>query len=273
MTASPGSIVVSTGYKAQAELLRLTPAGVFADARIEPWRTLADRQNCTLRFEAAGRSHLWHVKRYLGSRAVRAMLAEVNGYQHLIAASIPTLDLVAHGTLDDRRAFTITADLTGYLAGDKYIASAAGGFDQILQPTARLAARLHAAAPAGASLHHRDLYLCHFFIHQHKPSDVRLIDVARVRPLPRLFRQRWIVKDLAQFLYSTYDPDLGPADITDLQRRAWLAEYAAAADTPLSNSLHHRIYQKVQRIARHDAHLREDQPMRNISIPPHNGTA
>ena len=45
---------------------------------------------------------------------------------------------------------------------------------------------------------------------------MRLIDTARVRPLPVLFtRKRWIAKDLAQFWYST----LGLA-VSDEQRQA-----------------------------------------------------
>ncbi len=55
-------------------------------------------------------------------------------------------------------------------------------------------------------LHHRDLYLCHFLGRrdENPQADLRLIDAARVRPLPGpLTRRRWIVKDLAQFWYST----------------------------------------------------------------------
>ena len=53
-------------------------------------------------------------------------------------------------------------------------------------------------------LHHRDLYLCHFFANPGDPRDLRLIDAGRVKRLPGWpLRQRWIVKDLAEFWYST----------------------------------------------------------------------
>jgi hypothetical protein len=262
LSSAPGSIVISPAYRKAAEDLGLSASWVFTDPRVVVWRELADRQNCTLRFDHLGRACFWHIKRYRGRRAVKAMLHEVHGLELLKAAGVPALNMVAHGTLDEHQAFIITENLAGYVAGDKYLSDGVGQFEQILVPTARLAALLHAQAPRGADLHHRDMYLCHFFIKADDASDIRFIDVARVRELPWFFRQRWVVKDLAQFIYSTYEHD-----ISDLQRRAWLAEYAAAAGQPLTQPLHARIYDKVKRIGRHDEHLRRRQPDRNISIP------
>jgi hypothetical protein len=262
LSIHPGSIAISPNFRTAAHELGLTAARVFDDPQIIVWRDLPDRQNCTWTFDHHGHRRKWHVKRYRGRRAVKAMLSEVAGLELLKSAGVPTLDMVAHGTLDESRALIITDDLGGYVAGDKYLATGVGNFEQILVPTARLAALLHSQAPRGADLHHRDLYLCHFFIRATDPSDIRLIDVARVRELPWFFRQRWVVKDLAQFIYSTYEHD-----ISDLQRRAWLAEYAAAAGQPLAPAFHAKIYEKVRRIGRHDAHLRQRQPGRNISIP------
>jgi heptose I phosphotransferase len=118
-----------------------------------------------------------------------------------------------------------------------------------------LAARLHASG-----LHHRDLYLCHFFVKTSDDLELRLIDAARVRPLPWLFRQRWIVKDLAQFWYSAKQ-----LKIMDDQLIRWLGRYTdnvGKLAPPLG-----AIESKVGWIARHDRKLNQAQPSRNISIP------
>jgi len=132
-------------------------------------------------------------------------------------------------------------------------------FEKLLEPTADLAGKLHRSG-----LHHRDLYLCHFFAKVDGNNiDVRLIDTARVKRLPGMFtRQRWIVKDLAQFFYSTQS--LG---VTDDQRTRWLNRYAQQRGLPSVDRLRRSIERKVRAIARHDAKLKAAQPTRNISIP------
>jgi hypothetical protein len=208
-----------------------------------------------------GRPIRLHIKRYrAGRRSKNAAEAEVAGIELLNTHGIPTAPLVGWGKLADGRSFVISEDLKDFRAADKAIASGLP-FDRLIEPTADLAARLH-----GSGLHHRDLYLCHFFV---KAADddleVRLIDAARVRPLPWLFRQRWIVKDLAQFWYSA--KRLG---IVDDPLIRWLGRYADKAGElapPLS-----AIEAKVSWIARHDRKLNRSQPNRNISIPQAPGT-
>jgi hypothetical protein len=231
---------------------------VFAHALIQPWRELPDRDNCTLDARLAdGREVRWHVKRYERARG-RATPAddEVAGQRLLVDRGVPTVDLVAWGNLADGRSFVILDDLNGYEAADKLV-EAGLAFDRLLEPTARLAAKLH-----GAGLHHRDLYLCHFFAKVAGDAlDLRLIDTARVRPLPWFLRGRWVIKDLAQFWYSTTS-----LKINDEQRSRWLDAYAAARSVD-PGSLRAKIERKVSGIARHDARLRRRQPLRNISIP------
>jgi hypothetical protein len=124
-------------------------------------------------------------------------------------------------------------------------------------PTADLAGKLHRAG-----LHHRDLYLCHFFAKVDGGEvDMRLIDVARVSRFGRLLRRRWIVKDLAQFWYSTFAYG---AAISDEQRHRWLVRYAGHEPSP---RFVRAIQRKVRAIGRHDAKLKKAQPKRNISIP------
>jgi hypothetical protein len=244
----------------------LDAEGVFTHDDIKPWRILADRENCTLDATLAdGESIRWHIKRY---PAVRFGLdtpadEEVDGYRALHDAGIPTAPLVGWGRLSDGRSFVITEDLHGYDAADKIIERAGGEmFDKLLEPTADLAARLHRAG-----LHHRDLYLCHFFASvdetdSAQPIDIRLIDIARVARLRNtLTRKRWIIKDLAQFWYSTLS-----LSITDKQRARWLSRYGEqrGIDAPRFRTL---IERKSAWIARHDRILREREPDRNISIP------
>lgn len=196
-----------------------------------------------------------HVKRDLHRPRAAPSEAEADGLLALRAVAIPTAELVAHGRLDDGRSFVITEDLTGYVAADKLLAGGRLSFQQILSPTAGLAGRLHAA-----DAYHRDLYLCHFLVRPHD-LDIRLIDCARVLVRP-FWRQRWQVKDLAQFVYSTREHDISAALID-----RWFVEYAQSAGLVVSPLLRRRIAFKAELIARHDRRLRQSQPNRNVSIP------
>ena len=257
---------VAPGYQPLVRGIGLDAGAVFTHPAIKPWRSIADRQNCTLDFEREdGRPGRWHVKRYTAVRGRATPAdAEVRGIQLLQEHGIPTVPLVAWGRLADGRSFVIVDDLAGYRPADKLV-EAGLPFDRLLEPTADLSARLH-----NAGLHHRDLYLCHFFIPAgdgapEGGADLRLIDCARVKRLPGfLTRRRWVVKDLAQFWYSTL-----PQPITDDQRSAWLRRYVHARGLPPSDEQHLRrsIERKVRWIARHDVRLNRAQPNRNISIP------
>ena len=116
----------------------------------------------------------------------------MEGHKLLVAAGIPTADLIGWGRIADGRSFVIFDDLAGYQPADKLLESG-GTFEEMLRPAADLTVRLHRAG-----VHHRDLYLCHFMVKRADSAmELRLIDTARVRKLPRLFqRGRWIVKDL-----------------------------------------------------------------------------
>jgi len=235
--------------------LALDAAGVFTCPDIHIWRKLPDRENGTLDTLIAGRPVRLHVKRY----PTRAQAdQELQGHRLLEQAQIPTMTLAAFGHTIDNRSFVMFEDLAGYQPADKLIA-AGMDFDRLLTATADLTAKLH-----NANLHHRDLYLCHFFAKiENDEPDIRLIDVARVAQLNNAFtRQRWIIKDLAQFWHSTQE-----LQITDSQRESWLSRYAAQRGLKNTTSLHRRITKKSNAIARHDARLRARQPRRNISIP------
>jgi hypothetical protein len=250
-------------YQGVFRALGLTGEGVFDDPRIVVWRSVTERENCTLDVEGPeGRPVRLHVKRYRPVRGARVSPAaeEARGIRALEAAKIPTVPLVAVGELPDGRSFTISEDLAGFRAGDRGIEQGTISFEALLGRSAELAAHLH-----NHGLHHRDLYLCHFFVRPDGAGgveEVRLIDAARVRRLPRLLtRRRWIVKDLAQFWYSTLA--LG---VTDEQRTRWLEHYASRRQGPWRKGLVGSIGRKSRAIARHDARLRVAQPTRNVSL-------
>lgn len=253
---------VSSEFQPLMRMIGLGAEAVFEHPDIKPWRTIADRQNCTLDANVDGRRMRWHVKRYTPVRGpLTPAEREVQGIRLLQQADIPTVPLVGWGVLEDRRSFVIVDDLAGYRPSDKLLEAGTARFEQLLAPTADLAAKLHSAG-----LHHRDLYLCHFFAPpgDGEPGDLRLIDCARVKRLPKfLTRQRWVVKDLAQFWYST----LKHPEITDEQRLAWLRRYADRAGAGDVEGLRRAVARKVAWIGRHDARLNRAQPGRNISIP------
>ena len=258
MTAAidPDPMHVAAAFRPLWVEIGLTADGLFADDRVQVWRSLPDRENATVDHRRPdGAAFRLHIKRYPASNPAAAD-AEVRGHELLTAARVPTAPLVAHGERHDGRSFVAFADLAGYTPADK----AAVPFERLLEPTADLAAALH-----DAGLHHRDLYLCHFMVRDDPAAgggmDVKLIDVARVAKMWPLTRRRWVVKDLAQFWYSTTK-----LDVTDDQRRRWLGRYAERRGTTAGRYLA-AVRRKAAAIARHDAKLNRKQPTRNVSIP------
>ncbi len=239
--------------------LALDAQTVFTHPDIHTWRKLPDRDNATLDATLSdGRPLRLHIKRYPPTRRkTHPAEEEARGIQLLNRAGIATAPLVAWGHDEMGRSFLITEDLAGQDPLDKLIAGGVD-FEAVLNPTADLAALLH-----DSGLHHRDLYLCHFFARREDPAAApALIDAARVRPLPRLLSGRWIVKDLAQFRYSGLQLKIPPQRLN-----AWLERYAQRRKLKNIESLRRRILRKTARIGRHDAQLVRRQPGRNISIP------
>ncbi len=272
-------LFVAPEYTPLLRQLGLDARAVFADPRIRAWRTLSERDNATLDATIDGRSVRLHIKRFARTTALPSPAErEAAALRRVIEAGIATLPLVAWGRAIDGRSFLISEELYDHLPADKLLSASRCLFDDILAPTAALAATLHAAG-----LHHRDLYLCHFMARIDAPAQLRLIDVGRVArfadhtlgrlPLAAAFiERRWTIKDLAQFWYSTLDSAITPP-ITDAQRARWLEAYIAArtaSPRPLGmtiGALRRAIERKAAAIARHDRRLRAARPTRNISIP------
>jgi hypothetical protein len=251
---------VGPAYQPLLREIGLDAEAVFKDPRIVVWRSISERENCTLDADLADGRHVrWHIKRHraLGGRDTPAD-EEARGVQLLQRHGIPTVALVGWGRLGDGRSFVISEDLAGFAAADKVVAVGGVTFEDLLEPTAKLAADLHQKG-----VHHRDLYLCHFFAKCSVDKvELRLIDAARVKALPRWFANRWIVKDLAQFWYSTLS-----LPITDEQRDRWLAAYACHRGVLSADALRGAVLRKSASIASHDRRLRARQPGRNVSIP------
>jgi hypothetical protein len=254
-----GVIFIAEPFRESFRQFGFAAQTIFNDPAVKPWRVLDDRQNCTWDISPAGRNIRLHVKRFPRMRGKPPAELEAQGYQLLKERGIPTVEVAAWGTMEDGRSFIATEDLAGFSPADKLMESGLP-FDRVLVPTADLAASLHRAG-----LHHCDLYLCHFMVRfsQTGAAEMRLIDAARVRTLPgALTRRRWIVKDLAQFWYSTL-----AMNVSDLQRNQWLRRYCEKGEMAEFESLRKAIVRKSAAIARHDEKLKRRQPFRNISIP------
>jgi hypothetical protein len=256
------TFIVDPAYQPAMREIGLDADAVFNHPDIKVWRSITERENATLDATLAdGTSVRWHVKRYRrGSNGMSPAKQELEGVRLLEAASIATVKVVGHGEVADGRSFIIVEDLAGYAAADKLIESGRATFEALCAATADLAGALHDRA-----LHHRDLYLCHFFarVDEGGKVDVRLIDAGRVARLPRWpFRGRWIVKDLSQFWYSAQQ-----VGVSDVNRRTWLERYARRRGLPSAEPLRYAIERKAKWIARHDAKSRAKQPGRNVSLP------
>lgn len=253
------SFRVAPQYQPILREIGLDATGVFDHPMIKVWRSIPERENCTLDAELEdGRRIRFHIKRFKPQFGTSTPADEESrGIRYLQTEGIATVPLVGWGKLHDGRSFILTEDLTGYRDAEKLVRDGLR-FEAMLNSTADLAARLHAHG-----LHHRDLYLCHFFVKERDPTHVRLIDAGRVKRLPGWpMKNRWIVKDLAAFWFSTMS-----LPVTDDQRARWLERYASQRDLNDVAGLRAKIERKAASIARHDARLRAKQKDRNISIP------
>src|SRR5688572_5893375 len=169
---------VGPAYQPTLRELGLDAEAVFTDPRIVVWRSIPERENCTLDADLVDGRHVrWHIKRHQPARGgVTPAEEEARGIQLLTDNGIPTVPLVGWGALSDRRSFVIAEDLEGFGPADKLLAEGRVDFESLLAPTAEMAATLHAKG-----LHHRDLYLCHFFARTTGGVELRLIDAARVK--------------------------------------------------------------------------------------------
>jgi heptose I phosphotransferase len=190
-------------------------------------RSLKDRENWRFEFAHRHEKRAAYLKKHrartLASR-MRAALGrgpgqtagrvEARSIAELNRAGIAAMRLIAFGerlSPDGRlESFVLTEELAGYTQLDLFLKNRFTplALRQAGEQAKHLRALIHYVADVAARFHrlgynHRDLYCCHFFIHEPAPGrfKVNLIDLQRVEHRRR-WRRRWIVKDLAQLAYS-----------------------------------------------------------------------
>jgi hypothetical protein len=201
----------------------------------------------TVRIEAPGADRtVLYLKRHRG-RDAGAAAREWRRLGEVGAAGIPCPERVAlgerRGLMGSRESLLITLGIPRAEQADRWIRDHPDRRGDLIDAVAVLARRFH-----DAGFHHRDLYLCHFFVRESggiggggaAPLEVFLIDLQRCGRLGLLAR-RWLVKDLAQVHISLGQAGLGPED--------W--DRFAARYGGLDRRLLRAILRKSARIARH----------------------
>ena len=95
---SQNSMHVAPGYQPIFREVGLDAEGVFTHPDIKPWRTLNDRENCTLDVVRGDGSKIrFHIKRFPASASGGPADLEVNGLRVLQLEDIPTAPLVGIG--------------------------------------------------------------------------------------------------------------------------------------------------------------------------------
>ena len=144
----------------------------------------------------------------------------------------------------ERRSFSITAEVPGKSLEKWILQADRAAVVKVAKKLGNMIRKFHRAG-----WRHRDLYLCHLFIHE---NDLALIDLARAFQ-PRLRKRRWAVKDLAALNYSA------PRGCVNRRARLRFLRAYLGKDFPrLAPDWIRRIEAKTQRIARHDRQLTDN---------------
>jgi lipopolysaccharide kinase (Kdo/WaaP) family protein len=196
---------------------------------------------------ASGRAPLAvYLKRYRGRGRASAAAHEWRRLGEVAAAGIPCPVPVAFG---ERRgllageSFLMTLEIPHAEQADWWIRGRPARRREVIEAVAELARRFH-----DAGFHHRDLYLCHFFVQDGAPGPdpagrplaLYLIDLQRCGRLGGRSR-RWLVKDLAQLHRS-----LGEAGFTSDDWEVLAGRYGLSDPRLLA-----AVERKSARIARH----------------------
>lgn len=148
---------------------------------------------------------------------------EWRAVQRLKSLGVSTLHPVAYGVVGlnpaTRRSYLVTQDLADTISLEDL------GKQWLTQPPSPAIKRALIKRVAGIArtLHshgmcHRDLYLCHFLLHQNQPDlRVSLIDLHRAFSSLRL-RRRWIIKDIGSLYYSCLHLNLTQRDLLRFMR-------------------------------------------------------
>jgi heptose I phosphotransferase len=238
-------------------------------------RALPDRENWRLDLAHPGAAHrsAEHRGAYLKKHHIRTTSTrlrarcgrgpgdtpgrvEARNVARLARSGIAAMRLIAFGEKLHRsgllESFVLTEELVGYQQLDHFLRRRFpalgqrdprlrdGDLQRLIREVASVAAKFHQMG-----YNHRDLYCCHFFIKEDSPGrfQVNLIDLQRVQHRRR-FRQRWLVKDLAQLAYSAPRDRIRQAD-----RMAFIKRYLGVRKLgPGDKRLIRRILAKQQQM-------------------------
>jgi heptose I phosphotransferase len=222
-----GTMWIDRHYRPQLESAGLANfEALMATSAGRLLRALPDRENWRLDLAHPGSTHrgAYLKKHHVRTTATRLRgrwgagpgdtpgRVEARNVARLARGGIAAMRLIAFGEKLHHdgllESFVLTEELVGYQQLDHFLrqrfaARRDGGprdrdLRRLIGEVAAVAARFHQMG-----YNHRDLYCCHFFIKENSPGEfhVNLIDLQRVQHRRR-FRQRWLVKDLAQLSYS-----------------------------------------------------------------------
>lgn len=171
---------------------------------------------------------------------------EWDAMHELRAAGIVTPTPVAMGQERSfgivTRSFVMTEEIYGGVQADRYVASLGRKERRILGvKIAELAQRFH-----GLGYVHKDFYLCHFFV-VGKTKEIYLIDLQRVTK-PRLFRERWLVKDLGGLAYSALEAGFSNRELV----RFYKAYSGKRRLDDVDRRLLGKIQRRIERFRRHE---------------------
>ena len=183
---------------------------------------------------------------------------ELTNICRLQEAGLATVAAAAVGEAGTRDgSFILLEELSGYQPLHEFLKNFLAeperpevllGKWELITAVARYVRRLHAAG-----MDHRDLYLCHFFLHPEQPAQsLRLIDLQRIKKSRWLRQRHGFVKDLAALNYSADHPEISRAD-----RLRFVLEYLGRSQLDWRDRLLLRaVSSKTRRIRRHDRKLR-----------------
>ncbi len=192
-----------------------------AEVRRKPGRVIVRTMLTT---DDAGRQRSVYLKIYSGKRQSAAV--ERQNLEWAAARGIPVPRLITAASFSGSGLAFRSALATEELCGMKPLHALIPRAAKDLSPAAfrnwklglgkeiaRLTGLLHEAGR-----YHKDLYLCHFFFPEADLAEgslvagrLHLLDFLRLKRY-RWNRRRWQVKDLAQLLYSSDLPGIGPRD-------------------------------------------------------------
>jgi len=281
-----GRLRVNEAFRPMLQAAGLTTLdAVMAAEGGEPFRLAPGRSTVRLELDdpADGRRAVY-VKRHTGvpwrTRLRRTLSLnppisfakhEARGIVRLADIGIATMRRVAvgeevtHGGRRERSCI-ITEEIPGATQADDYVEAHFSGVlsaDQVaakrrlIRQMADLARRLH-----GARLSHRDFYLCHIMVRPTETGEavLHLIDLQRLTHHRRGIGRRWVVKDLAALLFSSWpSPATGIRSpvFTQTDRLRFARAYF---ETDRLTETHKRLLRKVvikaRGIERHDARRR-----------------